>query len=306
MPPEKEKLPPTPIPPAPEEPYLHQIRTFQGDVASALKKQNESLFSIQQQEIKRNPGLTAVNATPETKIPQRRSGYFLLLLGSILLLTLTGVGGWYTYHEFIRKTATPIISTPASRFISTESESELDFTTLTRETFFSAVESGVVNIKANELHHFVLREGSDELAPLTPATKFFEKLQSRAPGSLVRAFEPTFMLGSAGQSRFLLIKVSSFENAFAGMLNWEKDVAVDLGDLFASGARLKTIPPESVFRDVISKNKDVRVLYAEDNASSTSPALLYSFFDNDTLIITDQLNTLQTLIDRLTREQLTR
>jgi len=33
---------------------------------------------------------------------------------------------------------------------------------------------------------------------------------------------------------------------------------------------------------------------------------LYSFLDNKVLIITDNVGTLQTLIDRLTRESLTR
>ena len=85
------------------------------------------------------------------------------------------------------------------------------------------------------------------------------------------------------------------------MLAWENIMAEDLLPLFSASEELKVIAPGYVFRDVTVRNKDVRALYA-----SSTPVLLYSFFDNNFLIITDSFDALQTLIDRLTRERLSR
>ncbi len=119
----------------------------------------------------------------------------------------------------------------------------------------------------------------------------------------MRSFEPYFMLGTLGESRFIIFRLASFENAFSGMLNWEKNLPADLGTLFSTAPLLSNITTESVFKDVIYRNKDVRLLSVPTgpNSTSTTPVLMYSFFDNKKLIITDNIETLQILIDRLTQ-----
>ena len=109
------------------------------------------------------------------------------------------------------------------------------------------------------------------------------------------------MFGTFGESAFLIIKLASFENAFAGMLMWEKSLSQDIGPLFATAEFLRSVPPETVFTDITDRNKDIRIL-----ALGGQPILLYSFLDNNTLIITDSMETLRTLIDRLTQEKLSR
>ena len=125
------------------------------------------------------------------------------------------------------------------------------------------------------------------------------KFGSRASGSLTRALEPVFMLGLLGESRFIIFKLSSFENAFAGMLAWEATLKEDLNGLFLKPVTASSTPQS--FQDIIYRNKDVRALVDGGEAY-----LLYSFFDSKTLIITDDLETLEQLSDRLTREKLTR
>jgi len=92
-------------------------------------------------------------------------------------------------------------------------------------------------------------------------------------------------------------------------------MAEDLLPIFGNPDLVKASEESNVFKDVIIRNKDVRVLevthtIASGTASSTEvvqkPVLLYSFFDNQMLIITDKIETLQTIIDRLTREKLSR
>jgi hypothetical protein len=307
--------PPTPAPPAANSSRpplaganapLKQIRTFQGDVAEALARQNESLYSIQAKEHLKN-GTPASGGGSRSALP--------LLAGSLLLLALAAFGAYFAYGEFERKTAPPVVAVPESRLLPAESTVEIDVANLGRDALFAAIAQATAGAKPGELRHLDLRQGTST----ETAEQFFAALDTQAPGPLVRALDPVFMLGaiglpdqSLGSSRFLIFKLSSFPNAFGGMLAWEKAMPSDVEPLFADPSLLQAVGPTSVFQDVVYKNKDLRALYTDASSSvSTSspqatPVLLYSFLNNTMLIITDRPETLQTLIDRLTQESLAR
>lgn len=321
---------PTP-PPPPRDPNspLKQIRTFQGDVAEALGTQKESIFSIQQQEVERLrqiqlgqaqqipsfsppqpppiPRATGhIVSQPTVEKPGKARELIMLTFGSLVLIVLGLVGAWYGYQSFLEQTAAPIVIVPDNRFIATQSSADLDITDLSREMLLVKIEENLSGVGETELKHLVLKNGSTSLATLVSAPEFFQALKVTAPGSLLRSFDPLFMIGLLAESRFIILKLASFENAFPGMLSWEKTLATDLAPIFGTAHLLKNIAPESVFKDVVSKNKDARVLYAPvaPASTSTTPVLLYSFFDNQMLIITDNMETLKTLIDRLTQKLL--
>ncbi|MDP3763922.1 MAG: hypothetical protein Q8Q92_04795 [bacterium] len=298
MDPTKSKEPETP---------LKQIRTFQGDVAEAILKQQESLVSIQQAE-RLKGGSVGSSTSASSEDSKRRRGFFFLLSGGIVLFILGTVGAWYTYNEFVRKTATPTVAMPADRFISANTITDLDLTDASREILINAVSKAKENVEPGEIRHIVLRKTAGDGYPILSTGEFLNILESQAPASLVRAFSPLFMFGALGQSpatngasSFLIIKLTSFENTFAGMLLWEKSLAGDLGPLFAASNLLKDIIPGLAFTDLTDRNKDIRELLLENQ-----PVLLYSFFDNNMLIITDNIETLRTIFDRLTREKLSR
>ena len=282
-----------------EETPLKQIRTFQGDVAEALQKQRESLVSIQRAEQLKKGSGGSIATSPETT--EKRKQFFYLLLGSFFFLVLGVVGAWYAYNEFVRKTAAPTIAVPANRFISANTETHLNLTDPSRETLISALSGAISGVARGELRHVILKKVVGNENQLISPSEFLNILESQAPGNLIRAFDPLFMSGAFGESAFLIIKLASFENAFAGMLMWEKSLSQDIGPLFATAEFLRSVPPETVFTDITDRNKDIRIL-----ALGGQPILLYSFLDNNTLIITDSMETLRTLIDRLTQEKLSR
>lgn len=293
---------PNPVP----KPYvspLKQIRTFQGDVASALGKQKESLFSIQQAE---HAKMAVSQKVPEPVAIEAKEAKnretILLTFGGAALLTLALTGAFFGYREYTMRTLPPTLSVPESRIIAVQSEKTINFASTTRENLIASIWEMSTGVGEGEIRHLVLRKGSDESSPLATTAEFMEKMESRVPASLVRSFEPVFMMGSLLNSRFIILKLSSFENAFPGMLAWEQNMASDIGSLFATEQALKSIAPASVFKDVISRNKDVRILKGADD----QPLLMYSFFDNQMLIITDNLATLQTVVERLTQELLSR
>ena len=217
---------------------------------------------------------------------------FYLILGSLLLFTIGGLGAWYAYGEYMKKSSTPVIVVPSNRFVSTNSQIELKPTTLSREALINAISDAAKDTPEGELKHLTLNLSTD---------KFLETLGSRAPSNLIRAFDPLFMIGVFGRSNFLIIKLESFENAFAGMLAWEEDMRTDIGPIFATAERLRSAPPETTFTDITDKNKDIRTFSPDGE-----PILLYSFFDNSLLIITDNIETMRVLVDHMTREKLSR
>lgn len=314
------------FPPAPHEASpLKQIRTFQGDVAEALHTQNESIVSIQQHEVARRMEAKKEAPLPPVERPEveapivrplpvetpeereerevRTSGF--KLLGGIIFLVLLGAGGgWYAYKGYRQKTFVPVVEIVPNRFLTTDSLINIDVVPLARETFIQNIQAERTTSRSG-IEQIELKKGEGVNSPLMTTSAFLDFLQARAPGSLVRAFNPLFMMGLlSGNPRhtFLIIKLDSFENAFPGMLGWEKFLADDLLPLFAADAIVKNLPSDTVWKDITIQNKDARVL--KDSTGTT--VLLYSFFDNNRLLITDSEETLRTLITRLTSEKLSR
>lgn len=135
--------------------------------------------------------------------------------------------------------------------------------------------------------------------------EFFEKAKTSATPALIRAFHPKFMLGVhalSGKQPFLIFKTSFYENAFAGMLDWELTISEDLAPLFGSAtlsatSKESTVPSVngSLFRDRLIDNKDTRVLVD----ASGQIRLIYSFIDSRTLIITTNRETFIEVASRL-------
>lgn len=265
------------------EPELKQIRTFQGDVVLALEQEKESLVSIRQAELAKGAGLAKGTGS-------KRKGVVLLFI-TVVLLALGAAGIWYTYLQYVKETAVPEVSALTNRFFVVDGEISME-PNLSRLDLISAISQAASQTPPDQTRHFLLNLDPQAL---------FKALDFRAPGPLLRSFGKDFMLGSFGQSIFLLIDLVSFENAFAGMLEWEKNLTADIGPIFATREILRESTSTPVFIDVADRNKDVRAL--ELGGEQT---LFYSFFDNNMVIITDSIDTLRIIIDRLTREKLSR
>lgn len=276
-----------------EESPLKQIRTYQGDVAEALKKQRESLFSIQQREQAKK----AAGPRPAMN-PDRRKQLISLSLWSLVLIGFGSLVGWYAYNEFMRKSVTPTLEVPVNRFIFARAEAEVVLSENSRQALIKELTDAARGTARGEVGHVIVE--NTEGVPLTTG-EFLKTLEITAPGYLVRAFSPLFMFGALGENNFLIIRLESFENAFAGMLAWEKSMAKEIGPLFSTANLLVSLPPDASFFDLTDRNKDMRILSSEDGS-----ILLYTFFESDTLVITDSLETLRTLVDRLTQEKLSR
>ncbi|MDO8522522.1 MAG: hypothetical protein Q7S08_04570 [bacterium] len=132
---------------------------------------------------------------------------------------------------------------------------------------------------------------------------FLTALGTQETPELVRSFRGDFFLGlhqTVGKlSPVIIIPVTSYERAFAGMLAWEPTMNGDLSPIFTS------IPPqtkdanglfvERQFEDTLINNYDVRVL--KDDSGATQ--MLYSFPTRTMLIISESPYSFTEVLSRL-------
>ena len=196
---------------------------------------------------------------------------------------------------------------------------ELVFTDKQREIPVESVERGNTRIKLTdekkevgvslgsiEMFYFTRELAGVKFLIRTP--EFLELIEARAPDALIRSLDDEFTFGIHAirdNEPFIILKLRSYDIAFASMLEWETSMNENLSPLFGPIVRpMQRLRPAqaSVFQDIIISNKDVRVLIDEQG----NIALLYSFPDRETLIITTNEQTFAEIFTRLTSSRVQR
>lgn len=138
--------------------------------------------------------------------------------------------------------------------------------------------------------------GRDE--PASSAT-ILQTLDLRIDGSFERAITEIALGGTGIAEPFLILKVTDFDTAFAGLLRWEASMSSDLAPLFGEPVT-ETLDPQArtangtsraFFVDAIVANRSSRILY--DGLGLER--LVYVFVDQQTILIT----TNRAAVDRL-------
>ncbi len=311
---------------------LSPLRTYERDVADMIRKQQTSVVTVKLAEKKKEEIIRQGSASSVAEHYTRNA------LLAILAIALIAVGialFGFMYYLRAKSAVVPQDKTPlASTIIPSDAERQINLTGLSYDTLTRLFSDFVKEPHADDsITH--IRVVSQDTAGLTEATPelFFAAVAPRAPSSLTRAFGTTLFAGVYSlntQYPFLIITVDSFNNAFAGMLAWEKNMYADLGPLFHKDdadqhtsapiiinalatttssttpalpvAPPPTIVPKENFEDAIIKNKDARVL----RDSRDRILLIYSFIDERTLLITDSEQSFDEMITRLTTAKLIR
>ncbi len=300
------QIPQPATPSAPNPSPLKQIRTFEGDVAEAIKKQNESLVSIQRAEEKKREAIGTL--APEAMGSGQGFEWKPLVMSLLTIILVSGGGygayfAWTTYNE---KTVLPYIETPANQFINTLTIKNIDASVLGRQAILGLIgEARRESREEASIEQIEMRRDAGDASELLSTEDFLTRLNVKAPNPLVRAFGDLFMLGILGGNLghvFIIIELDSFENAFPGMLDWEAKMVEDILPLFATQEVVSSTHTLAEFEDKTIQNHDTRIL----RSSSGEIVLIYGFFDNAKLIITDNESSFRTIINRLQSEKLSR
>ncbi|MFA6601472.1 MAG: hypothetical protein WCT02_01235 [Candidatus Paceibacterota bacterium] len=195
-------------------------------------------------------------------------------------------------------------------------------------------------LPANSIREIIFAESGPTGNTVIPANQMSDYFDVGAPDILRRSLAPAWMLGiysdpDAVKSVFVITTNNFFQNAFAGMLQWENNMPNDLKPFIGvnsapddmsqtniipanasnssgtttTASSTPVTPPQinipiygaaslGTFKDRIVKNRDVR----EYIGSNGSTIFLYSFVDEKTLVIAKNESVLMEIIDRLEKK----
>jgi len=309
---------------------IKNLRTYQGDVAEAIKNQNASVLTITLAEKKKRDKEEIEK--PKQKDPETKKGFWSVLIS--LLLIILGVGTVVGFYYLQKQIPVAQIQTPGSApeetIIRYNTQKSISVDGATREEFVSVINGERLKgeTKPNEITYIFLNKNKQAGIQTVSTKELFAILNTKIPGATLRSFGDQFMFGFFQDERtepFLLIRISSYQNAFDGMLKWEETMNGDVGALFLPVSvpgeisaqnseststhsivtplpQLSTFQINKNFEDETLRNKDARVL----KNSNGDILMLYSFLDKETLLITSNENTLKEMLNKLISQKLIR
>ncbi len=274
------------------DPSIKPLRTFKSDAEEAVRYQNISAAQIALAEQKKKESSTPIQYETEKK------SSFGIIAFLLILLLVGGAGGYYWF--FVLK-QNPASALPQALRVQTI----LPYTnanTIQIDQDRNAIDTIAGALLAAEVE----QRGIYALIPVpTGTTTSAAGINSilkdtNIPNMLDRSLGSDYMVGAyAGDTKdpFVILKNTYFQNAFAGMLEWEKDLRNDMISLIRMSRADETTTSlnNDSFEDVVISNIDARVLRNADGEA----VLSYAFADKDTIVITTKTETLKTLLDKL-------
>jgi hypothetical protein len=313
---------------APEKPTIPHMRTFRSDVQQAVMKNKTSVVDMLSAEEKRKGLGETVRKAPRAK---KTSPLSYVLIGASIMLLIAGVsvGGFFAFKYFTsnRGAQTEEII-PANEYV------QHDITGQTGKELRTGMNEikNALQASLNDVTKLRMIERFDEndstrITFVSPQ-EFFKKLDTRAPGSLIRTTGDRMTLGVhtlRENEPFWVFSIEQYETAFRGMLEWEDSIREDLSPYFDT-----TLPPIiekpepvrdqtetsatstqidnfierpdkpqriiDVFKDTVIANREARIL--TDEAGRT--LLIWSIPDTENVLITTNKASFEELVQRMT------
>ena len=297
--PEAPVTPQTNIPP--EKTTIFPLHTLKDDMHNVVQGQNMSIvhaMALEQQKRMSNPRDSRNTAPKHLSILLP-----VLIITSLVIVSIASLIG-IIYVERLRSTPQQI------------SDSSIVFSEKTVAIKINGSQSGMIKIAlANALKDTSDSQGSiTRVMPQTSASttdvapqeatlpEFFTALGINPPSQLIRSLSGKFFFGFHTLDRrypIFVLPVISYDNAVAGMLDWEKSIDQDLSPIYTLVPTSKLndsgVPIPRTFTHTIMYNADVRVLTNDAGV----PVLYYSFPSPTILIIAENPYTFPEIISRL-------
>ncbi|MFA6158663.1 MAG: hypothetical protein WC763_03520 [Candidatus Paceibacterota bacterium] len=285
----------TAVPGVQNDPSIKPIRTFKSDAEEAVRYQNISTSQIALAEQKRK--LAQAESTPIDREGEKKShAGTILILGIAIILATAG----FVYYQFFLEAKNSEGSLPQE---------------LRAQTILPYVKAGMLTVDPQKdilgaigqaLSGIDLQsDGVYAVIPVPNGTTTTLGVGillqgTHVPDMLGRSLDERYMIGSYTKDEkapFIILKDTYFQNAFAGMLQWERDMRADLISLIriSHPNEAPTLTNTASFEDAVVSNIDTRVL----KNSAGEVILTYAFADKDTIVITTQTGALKALLDKL-------
>jgi len=311
---------------------LNTIRTYQADIAGAIKNDNVSMVKVALAEKKRQERRGNLDQVIED---EKHDKTYLFIAGAIGLLVLAIGTAAFVYISSrsapvttpTAQATTPVLYTENQEVIDVTGRDGDDISRIINRTRGESVDYG--SMKA-----LVLTAGTGTSTHEVTTQELFSMMSQEIPDGMYRSLDSNFLLGMYGYSSpddiFAVFTISDYDTAFATMLTWETTMETDIGGIFISPSKRATVfnrqyttPATStdststsstastsdsftfkhdVFVDRVLDNKDTRVLID----SNGNILMLYSFLDKNHLVIASSEQAFREVIFRLTSGEIVR
>lgn len=294
------------------------VRTLKSDTEKAINLEKISLANIAIAEQKKKQEYIQI----EESVDHSNLKKVLFLIVS-LVLVLAGISAFYFNNIKEKVVQTKEKPPEITSLIASDHSTEFNLgVSVNRNVLPSLLKvMAEVDSVSNSIENIYITKNiisSDkkvkEFKKMITSEEFLSLIAIKSPNALIRSLTPDYMLGIHSfreNHPFIILKTESYENAFAGMLAWEKNIGKDLEQLFSFNSEItdqdavnteQEFTVKKEFEDILIKNKDARVLRGFDGEI----ILIYSIPNKETILITNSAETLTELFDRVIRSRMIR
>lgn len=284
---------------------IQALHTYEGDMARALRENNGSLIKVSLAEQKRRD-----EEARRGEVTKEKSRNFMYFFVGIMLVAIVVLGARYVNQIIKNRSINKVSIATRDTFFSTEEQIFLSANSLVGKESSAQLLLATINQKSvlgkmNSIFFKKDRVIEGESAFLS-TQEIISRLGFSMPGSLVRTLNEEMIFGSFTNNKgepnlFMMFYTNDYDQAFAGMLSWEKNLFSDLFTVFGINVNDKnSYLLDKKWDDILIDNNDTRVLRDNEN----NPILYYAFLDRNIFIITDNMDTIRESIKRLRTEKL--
>lgn len=285
---------------------VRALHTLKDDLQHVVRDQKISLVRAVALEEEKRHHSTAIDEHIEVQArKQKNTRYGLFIAGAFFFLGALAIGAvLYVMTERTQKAATPItaavlfseqsVPLPVDNLAPADVRREIGNARLSAALTLGAILEIVLTKQ-------VSIDGQTRTVPIT-FPDFLQTIGARAPAELARASTDKFFLGLHTvdeNAPIMVIPITSYELAFAAMLEWEKNMNADLSPIFTAVSP-QAVGPDGLprmrrFEDTVMRNYDARAL--KDDSGTIQ--LFYAFPTRNILIIGESPYSFAEVLSRL-------
>ena len=298
---------------------IPNIKTYSSDMADVIRQKEMSVIKIAMAEKEKRE---QEKLDEENNVSQGNSslGKFFLIFGGIVLVAGALGGLYYLNQKKINPEVPVVTENEILAIISYDEKSSINIpnkNNITDITNIIKTEKEKIG-KSKSVRAVFLTETINNKEELLPLVNILSLTGVETPSPIKRSLSGEYMLGvftpvikvenintenlgvenKTTPSLFLILKVTDYNISYAGMLEWEQTMQNDFKNLFTLSSQ-EGVPVNNLFKDILINNKDVRVMYNQKEEG----VLYYLFADKNTLVITDNEDTIKEVTARLANKK---
>ena len=252
---------------------INSLHTYADDVRDAVQNDGVSMAKIMMAEVKKQEDEKTIEE--ETSPTSTKNKSIIAISIITLLVACVGFAGTWYFIGKRDEALAPAVSQHRSTIIPYDEEHPISLEFRERIKMVDGIYSAKMQKYANDtsIVYLPVVENGGTSTNLAITSTFLSNMETRVSPALVRSFGNEFMLGlnkSSGKMEpFILLTSDSFNQMYAGMLEWEPAIADDIGDLFFTKEDLiETLPPVSTSTDNVKSTTTAQVASGKTGSST--------------------------------------